>query len=218
MRKTILLLALLLVLVSCTSPLDKKYSNETLETDAKEIKESGDLEDDDAELLAGWIMKSKLQGKNLSDKTYREIIDEAKIFKTEQEELAAKAKKETEDKKNKMQEAIVVSLFDKGFAKADYQDYNSFSYILKNKSSKDIKAFKFSFNIYDALGDELGDGYSISSTDKTVPAGEEFKTTIYYNYNQFTNDDIKIKNAKFEDLTFDIQVQKIVYTDGTTLE
>jgi hypothetical protein len=218
MKKTILLLAMISLIVACSSPLDKKYSDETMEADAKEIKESGDLDSEDAKLIAGWIMKSKFQGKDLTDKTYREILEEAKDFKTEQEELAKKAKMEAEAKKKKMQEAIVVSLFDKGFAKADYEDYNSFSYVLKNKSEKDIKAFKFSFDIYDALGDELGDGYQVSSTDNTVKAGEEFKTTIYYDYNQFTNDDIKIKNAKFEDLTFDIRVHKIVYTDGTILE
>jgi hypothetical protein len=218
MKNTFLLLTVVLTLLSCSSPLDKNYNDDTLKEDAQEIKESGDLEENDAELIAGWIMKSKLTGQDLSDKTYREILEEAKSFKNEQVELAQKAKEDAAAKKKQMEEATVVSLFDKGFAEGDFESYNTFSYILKNKSRKDIKAFKFSFDIYDALGDELGTGYGVSSTENIVKAGEEFQKTIYYDFNRFTNDDIKIKNAKFKDLIFDVKVQKIVYTDGSILE
>ena len=218
MKKLILTSLFLAFLTSCSSPLNKKYSDENLEQDATEIKESGKLEDGDAELLAGWIMKSKLQGTSLEDKTYKEILDEAKKFKNEQEELALKAKKEAEEKKKIMQESVVISIYDKGFEQADYESYNSFNYVIKNNSKKDIKAFKFSFNIYDALGDEIGDGYSVSSTDETVKSGDEYKTTIYFDFNQFIDEDIELKNSKFSDLVIDVRPEKIVYTDGSILE
>jgi len=218
MKKTVLLFTAITILFSCSSPLDRKYSEENLQKDAKEIKESGKLKSEDLELLAGWIMKSKFQGNDLSDKTYNEIINEAKSFKKEQEELASKAKKEAEIKKKRMQETMIISIFDKGFTKSDWETYNSFSYVVKNKSNKDIKAFKFSFKIYDVLGDEIGDGYRVSSTDKIIKANEESKKTIYYDFNQFMNKDIIIKNAKFKDLSFDIKVDKIVFTDNSVLE
>ncbi len=218
MKNTFLLLAVAVLFFSCSSPLDKKYSDENLKQDATKIKEEGELVEEDSKLLGSWILKSKLQGEKLSDMTYREILNQAKNFRQEQEELAEKAKKEAEARNKKMQNAIVVSIFNKGFVSADYQSYNYFDYAVKNKSNKDIQAFKFNFNIYDALGDEISDGYQVSSTDSIIKANEEFKTRIFYNYNQFMDDDIKIKNAKFDAFIFNIRINKIVYTDGSTLE
>ncbi len=119
MRKVILIFGSLLIILSCSSELDKKYSDDTFLLDAKEIKNSGNLNKEDIELLGKWIIKSKFRGDDLSQKTYGEILDEAKKVKKEKE-------------------AVVVSIFDKGFAKADYESYNSFSYIIKNKTGKSL--------------------------------------------------------------------------------
>jgi len=218
MKKLTTYAVLAIMLAACSSPLDKPYSQDTFEEDAKAIKEAGALDDEDAKLLAGWIMKSALSGESLDGKTYNEIITEAKDFKAEQEALAEKARAEAEERKNRMKNAAVISIYEKGFTKLDYEDYNWFEYIIKNKSDKDIKAFKFSFDVYNTLGDKIGNGYQVSETKNQVAGNGEFSTKIYYDYNQFKNDDNIIKNAGIDELTFDIELIKVVYTDGTVLE
>ena len=115
MKKTLLIFLVTILSFSCSTPLDKKYSEETFETDVKEIKESKKLSDEDALIMAGWIMRSKFKGENLEDKTYNEIIKEAKDYKKEQKLLAEKAKLEEEEKRQRLGLALTVAMYDKGY-------------------------------------------------------------------------------------------------------
>ncbi|MDM1042148.1 MULTISPECIES: hypothetical protein [Empedobacter] len=218
MIKKITFFLFVALLVSCSNPLDKKYSETTLEQDAKAIKESKKLSDEDLQLLAGWIVKAKLTGESLESKTYDDILNEAKNYKLEQEKLKIEAEKAEAEKAKKMTDAITVSITGKGFIEADFQSYNTYKYAIKNKSSKTIDAVKFNFTILNKLGDEIGDGYELSLTDDKIAPNQVYINEAFFDYNQFMDQDIKIKNSKFEDLKFVIKVVKIVYTDGTTLE
>ncbi|WP_452598785.1 hypothetical protein, partial [Pontimicrobium sp. MEBiC01747] len=115
MKKTLLIFLVSILTFSCSTPLDKKYSEETFETDAKEIKESGKLSEEDALIMVGWIMRSKLKGEHLEGKTYNEIIKEAKDYKKEQELLTKKVKLEEEEKRQRLSSALTVAMYDKGF-------------------------------------------------------------------------------------------------------
>ena len=215
----IVLIALLSVIaLSCSGPLDKEFNEDTVAEDTKEITESGDVSKEEVETLAMWIFSQKLQDKSLEGKTYGDLLTEAKAYKAEQEAIAAKAKAEADAKAKKLREAAVVSIYDKEFHEGEWQAMYGFNYVIKNKAAKDIDALKFTFNIYDKLGDKIGTGYSVSITKEEIPAGEEYKSAAYWDYNQFSNDDSKIKNAEMKDLVFDIALEKIVYTDGSTLE
>jgi len=68
-----------LSITSCSSnPLDRKYSDKTFVEDARAIKESKKLSDDDVKLLAGYIVRSKLTGENLDNMTYADMLKKAK--------------------------------------------------------------------------------------------------------------------------------------------
>lgn len=121
MKKTTLMLLTALIFCACSSPLNKKYNEESFETDAKEIKESGKLTDEDALIMAGWIFKAKLTGEKLEGKTYAQIIKEAKDYKKEQELLVEKVKFEEEEKRQRLGSALTVAMYDKGYTKYDYQ-------------------------------------------------------------------------------------------------
>ena len=73
MIKKITFLLLTAMLLSCSNPLDKKYSEATLEQDTKELRESNKLTGEELELLGIWMVKSKLVGKSLEGKTYNDI-------------------------------------------------------------------------------------------------------------------------------------------------
>ena len=93
-KSNLLLLAIIFIISSCSSSLDKKYNEETFVEDVRKIKEERNLNEEETKLIIGWIMKSKLKNENISKKTYRVILNEAESFKKEKEELAIKAKKQ----------------------------------------------------------------------------------------------------------------------------
>jgi len=150
----ILLIFTLFILASCSNPLDRKYNDITFEADAKDIKESGKLQGDDPEILAGRIIISKLKGEDLSQKTYGEILDEAKSYKKQQEELVENERKKEEDKKKKMEASVILSIISKEHIVTDFTNSILFGYIIKNKTDKNIKALKFHFSTFNSLGEE----------------------------------------------------------------
>ncbi|UOE39698.1 hypothetical protein [Chryseobacterium oryzae] len=222
MRK-IILGAAIIVLASCSNPTNKKYNEKTMSEDLKEIAESKKWSEEDSGLFAGWLLRAKFKGESLESKSYQDILDEAKKYKAEEEVLAEKAKKEAEARKQKMKNAITVTIFGKGFVKSDWEkgitdDYNLFDYAIENKSGKEVKAAKIKFRIYNSLGDQLGDDYIMDFTDDRIAPRGRYQNQAAFSYNQFKDDDAKIASAKFEDLIFDFDVEKIVYSDGSVLE
>jgi hypothetical protein len=216
MKKTILLLCHIGILISCSGPLDKKYNEETFLDDAKEIKEDGDLSDEDAQIMAGWIVRIKMTNEKLEGKSYREILNEAKNYRKEQEKLAEKAKKEQEEKRQRLGSALTVALYDKGYQKYDYEDYLTYSIAFENKTDKTIRAFKGSITINDLFDTEIK---TINLTiDDPIEAYQTFKSTYTTDYNQFKDEDKRLKGKNMADLKVVWTPEKIIFGDGTTLE
>jgi hypothetical protein len=216
MKKAFIISIILFVTYSCSSPLNKKYNEETLEEDAKEIKESGVLSEEESDVMAGWILRSKLKGDNLEGKTFKEIINEANDFKKDQEQLAEKTIKEEEEKRKRLGSSLTVAMYDKGFEKYDYQEYITYSIAFENKSQKDIRAFKGSITINDLFGVKIK---SISLTiDDIIISGETFKSTYTTEYNQFMDEDKRLRNKDMDDLIVLWTPEKIIFEDGSTLE
>lgn len=214
--KNFILITVLALLTACSGPLDKKYSEETLSDDAKDIKESGNLNDEDAGIMAAWIVRAKLTDENLEGKTYKEILAEAKDYKKEQETLAQRAKEEEEEKRQKLGAALTVAMYDKGYEEYDYQKYLTYSLAFENKSDKEIRAFKGSISIQDLFDSEIK---SINLTiDNPIPVGQIFKGTYTTEYNQFMDEDIRLKNKDMENLKVVWTPEKIIFADGSTLE
>lgn len=218
MIKKITFLLLTAMLISCSNPLDKKYSEATLEQDAKELKESKKVSEEDYQLMAGWILKAKLTGESLEGKTYNEIITSAKNYQLEQENLKKEAELAEAEKAKKMTDAVTVTITGKEFYSADWDSSNVFKFAIKNKSSKTIDAIKFNFEVYNKLGDKIGDGYEMSLTSDKIAPNEVYTNGAYYDYNEFIDDNVVIKNSNYEDLKFVVKVEKIVYTDQSVLE
>lgn len=148
MKKSLLYALALVVLASCASPLEKQYSEATFAEDLKAIHESGDADSTDINLIAMSLMRSALTQEKLDGKTYRQIIDEAKeILKKAQEEerkqaqLAAQAKMEEDQRIERLNKSLTVTVFDKGYAEYGYQEYITYKFAFKNNEGKDIRAF-----------------------------------------------------------------------------
>ncbi|WP_452598672.1 hypothetical protein, partial [Pontimicrobium sp. MEBiC01747] len=86
----------------------------------------------------------------------------------------------------------------------------------ENKTEKDIRAFKGSISIQDLFDTEIK---SINLTiDDPIKAGETFKGTYTSDYNQFRAEDTRLKSKDMDDLKVVWTPEKIIFTDGTTLE
>lgn len=219
--KNILFVISVLLLVSCSSPLDKKYSEATLEEDAKLLKTK--LDSTEVNLLLGNILRLTMLKKDMTKMTYREIIEDGKAWKLEMEKkeaseraLREKAQLEEAMRVERLSNSVAVSCYQKGYDEVDYSDYITYGFVIENKSEKDIRALKGELVFTDLFDEEIK---SIGLTyDQPIKA----KTTVKWNattdYNQFKKSDQQLKNKDLKDLKVIWKPEKIIFTDGSTLE
>ncbi|MDD7887102.1 hypothetical protein [Flavivirga sp. 57AJ16] len=220
MKKALTFLIIILLL-SCSSPLKKKFSEETAKEDIEEIKTK--IDSSEMALLAGTMIRLKLQDEKLEEMTYFEILEKGKLWKeeqekieTEQRELAAKALKLENERIKRLSESVLVSCFSKGFTKYDYEDYITYKFIIHNKSDKNIRAIKGSItftNLFDETIKSLNLVY-----DQPIDAGLEVTYNAQTDYNQFTDSDKALRNKDLKDIKVVWKPEKIIFADGTTLE
>jgi hypothetical protein len=221
MKNKILLFVFAILLVSCSSPLDKPFKKDNLEEDIIELKKS--LSEDELQMLAGFIALKSLGDDKMLGKTYGDLLDEAKklreeLKKQEEEEkiLAEKAKIDEVERIKRLGGALTVSLFDKGFSEYNYQEYISYKFAFENKTDKDIKAFTGRIIFNDLFDKEIS---SLNLTyDDGIPANSTKNWNAQTDFNQFMDKDVALKNKDVEDLKVKWIPEKIIFSDNSTLE
>ncbi|MBN4047347.1 hypothetical protein JYU05_02280 [bacterium AH-315-P13] len=210
-----------ILIFSCSSPMNKKFNEETAKDDLAKITVK--LDSTEIGLLAGTMLRLKLQEENLEKMTYSEILDKGKEWKKEQDKidaeqkaLAQKALKEEQERIKRLTESVLVSCYSKGYSEVDYQDYITYKFVIQNKSNKNIRAIKGGItftNIFDEEITSLNFVY-----DKSIEAGEEVTWNATTEYNQFKSEDKTLKNKDLKDLKVIWKPEKIIFEDGTILE
>ena len=201
--------------------MDRKFNEKTAKEDIEAIK--GKIDSTDFNLLAGTMIRLKLQNKKLEGMTYGEILADGKKWKAEQEKieaeqkaLAEKAAKEEAERIKKLSESVMVTCFKKGFAEVDYQDYITYKFVIKNKTDKKIRAIKGEVT-FTNLFDEKIKSFNFEY-DQPIPAGKQVIWAATTDYNQYMDDDQTLKNKDLKDLKVVWKPEKIIFEDGTTLE
>lgn len=209
------------VLISCSSPMKKKYNEETVEEDIIAIR--SEIDSTKFELLGGSIMRLKMQDKKLEEMTYAEILKEGEKWKAEKERkeaeqkaLAKKAAKEEAERMKKLTEAVTVSCFEKGFSEYNYEEYITYKFVIKNKSDKNIRAVKGGITFTNLFDDEISSLNFVY--DQPIEAGKEITWNAQTDYNQFKDDDKTLRNKDLKDLKVVWKPEKIIFEDGTSLE
>jgi hypothetical protein len=221
MKNRFLLLGLASMLFSCTSPLDKKFNEDTTDLDFKAIK--SELDSTELQLLVGSVIRLSLQDKNLENMTYAEILEDGKKWKVEQERIEAeqkalseKAAKEESERIKKLNQSIMVTCYEKGYVEVDYQDYITYKFVIQNKSEKKIRAVKGGITFTNLFDEEIKSLNFVY--DQPIEAGKEVTWNATTDYNQFVNEDRTLKNKDLKDLKVVWKPEKIIFVDGTTLE
>ncbi|WP_417786333.1 hypothetical protein [Tenacibaculum sp.] len=221
MRKVFIVSVILLGIVSCSSPLDKKFNEERAAEDIKAVQ--SEIDSTEFRMLMGSMLRLKLEGEKVEGLTYREILEKGKIWKEKEEELekeqkllAEKAKKEELERINRLSESVIISCFDKGFYKYNYEDYITYKFVIQNKSNKNIRAVKGSL-IFSNLFDEEIKTINLVY-DKVLTADTTVNYEAQTDYNQFNDSDKALKNKELKDMKVKWKPEKIIFEDGTTLE
>jgi hypothetical protein len=217
MKKTILTVLLTTALLSCSSPLEKKYSKETFQNDIAEVIKKESLDSTSRLVLMGIPIANAFGGgAQFEGKTYREIIDEAKKKEAEAKALAEKAAKEEADRIARLSEALAVAVFDKGFYEADYQSYITVKFVFDNKTAKEIRALTGVVVFTDLFDKEIK---SISVTyDQAIAAKKNRKWDAQIEYNRYKDSDQLLASKKLADLKVQWKPEKILFSDGSSLE
>ena len=137
-------------------------------------------------------------------------------IKTEEEELALKAKKEEEEKIAKFKSIITVALYDKGYREEDFEDYLEYFLAFENKGNKNIRAVKGSLLITDLFDTEIKNLEFVY--DSGIPAHKVVKNSYTTDYNQFEDTDIQFRSKNIKDLKTTWITEKIIFEDGTKLK
>lgn len=221
MKKQLLLIGVIIMFFSCSSPLDKKFSEETAKNDITAIKTK--IDSSELQLLAGSMVRLKLQKKNLEEMTYAQILKDGKKWKAEQEkieaeqkELAEKAANEEAERIQRLTQSVIVSCFEKGYTEIGYEDYITYKFVIQNKSLKNIRAIKGGItfnNLFDEKISSLSFVY-----DQPIEAGQKVSWNATTDYNQFKDEDQALKNKALKDLKVVWKPEKIIFEDNTTLE
>ncbi|MEE4001525.1 hypothetical protein V1T75_14365 [Tenacibaculum sp. FZY0031] len=221
MRKVFIVSVILLAIVSCSSPLDKKFNEERAAEDIKAVQ--SEIDSTELGMLVGSMLRLKLEGEKVEGLTYREILEKGKRWKEKEEKLekeqkflAEKAKKEELERINRLSESVVISCFEKGFYKYKYEDYITYKFVIQNKSNKNIRAVKGSL-IFSNLFDEEIKTINLVY-DKVLTADTTVNYEAQTDYNQFSDSDKALKNKELKDMKVKWKPEKIIFEDGTTLE
>ena len=223
MMKKLIYLLFIGLFASCSSPLNNKYSDATLESDLKAIEEANALDSAEVNLLAMYFFRAKLTNENMEGKSYKEILQQAKTLQQKhdeeeriQKELAESARKEEEARTARLKDALTVTIFDKGYTEYDYQKYITYKFAFENKTDREITAFTGQIMFTDLFDKE------IKSFDLTYDDGVKANSITNYSattdFNQFIDEDKLLKSKNLKQIKLVWKPEKILFADGTTLE
>ena len=220
MKRGIIILAVLIIL-GCTKTIERRYSEKTVNDDMKTLK--AELDSTNYALLSSTIIRNALEGKSMENVTYADILKDGKRWKTKQEQieaeqkaLAEKTRLEEEQRQERLSNAVVVTCFEKGFSELGYNDYITYKFAIQNKSDNDIRAIKGTV-IFTNLFDDVISKVSLVCDDP-IKAGEKYIWRGTTDYNQFISSDVAMRNKDLKDMKVVWKPEKILFTDGSSLE
>lgn len=230
MKKIFLPIAFSALILGCSNPKDEVLPPNMTEADMTVLAENvKSLSEEDKLLLTQYIIRSEMSkafgGDGASTgTTVGEAIDNQKQWNIKQEaeqqakaERAAKLKAEKDAKTAEFEKAVAVTVFDKDFVEVDWQSFINLDVDIKNNSSKEIAGLKGTINFFDKFGDLIRP-FRFGDDTLDIPAGESYKGTLSWDYNQFMDEDSKFVNTSLESMKYNFEPEQILFKDGTKLD
>jgi Protein of unknown function (DUF2939) len=145
----------------------------------------------------------------------KKIAEDEKIKKDEE-----KKQKEEEEKQKyeKLRSVISVQAVEKTFVPSNYQkgiydDFIVIKFNYTNHSDKKVKGFQGKIQFLDMFGNEItSNGLKY---EQEINAGETKEYLASKSYNQFMDEDKKLKDADLSNIKYEWFPSMIIYEDGT---
>ena len=223
MKKVILSLVLAVFITGCSNPKDEVLPPNMNETDmtvlAGKVKS---LSEEDKALLTQYIVRSEMSKAFGGDgsstgTTVGEAIDNQKQWNIEQQKKVERAAKFKAEKDAEFENAVSVTIFDKNLVEADSQSFITVDVDIKNNSTKEIAGVKGSIEFFDKFGDWIM-SFSFKDDTLNIPAGDSFKSTLSWDYEQSIFNYTQLVNTSLEDLKYKFEPEQILFEDGTKLD
>jgi hypothetical protein len=233
LRTGVLIVSLLFTLACTKDPHKLKITEQNKNNFMDSIKESKRLTVDEARLLLAYQMRDAAgqafgrSQQSIVGKTVGDLIDEERRFEEgarkdaqSQERLAAEAKAKEEAVAVELRKTVNLSVYEKSYRPADtdagtYQDYIVIKCAYENTSGKDIRAFRGKVRFTDLFGREIYEsGLTISDP---IKAEAKATWTGSIKYNQFIDEDVKLKNTDLKDMRAEWLPQSVIFADGSKI-
>lgn len=230
MKKLFLPILLSVFIIGCSNPKDEVLPPKMTEADMTVLAENvKSLNEEDKLLLTQYIVRSEMSkafgGAGASTgTTVGEAIENQKQWVVEQKaeeqaktERAAKLKAEKDAKTAEFEKAVAVTIFDKDLVEADWQSFITLDIDIKNNSTKEIAGLKGIIHFFDKFGDLIV-SFGFGDDTLNIPAGDSFKGTLSWDYNQFMDEHNKFVNTSLEGMKYKFEPEQILFEDGTKLD
>lgn len=222
MKKTLFISVCLFGLVACTTTIDKKIVLADYQNNIKEIQNKNtDYTPDDytkaSKLLDKYAFKSVSDGKSSLDKTYRQLLDEAKASNATDTLII----KEYNKQLNELKQTVIISV-------DTAQYFNEYSPVLKtnyktfiaqieltNKSPKQITGIEATLLVKNKAGDVIKKCF-IELADK-LDTGVSRKDAREYPIVESVDNLFELEANAPDRYTYDWEIEKIIFADGSRL-
>lgn len=228
MRRVPLLILTVAVLACAQDPKKVRITETNKDKILDEIKEMKGLTVDETRMLIAYTMRQNLgkavgsEPPSMVGKTVGDIISEEQTFETDSKkreehevQLAAEAKAKEEARAAELRRALNLTVFNKSFAEANYQQYITIKCAYENTSPKDIRAFTGSVRFTDLFGKPIYE----SSLTISIPikAGARATWDGSIPYNQFVHEQVNFRNTELKDMHILWLPKSVLFADGTQL-
>ena len=197
----------------------KKYEKKAEASGIKQIETSASKHGVILSIVA-LIVLAIIMGSISSAKHVANIVKEKEeLSKSLQQGGVAKTEIVSPEENTTQSNKVSLEILKKGFNESDFSSGNYYpeqiTMELKftNETDKDIKGVEGMLTLYDIFDNKISStsvGY-----DKSIPAHQSKIWKSGTDYNQFMDEDVKLKNTELENLKYKWEVTTIIYTDGS---
>ena len=157
-QQSLTLILLMLLIASCSNPLDKPFDRETAEADFARIVKLGKIDSAEASIMSHFMVEHDLIGAQVLElgATYGDILAESKLFwEKSGKEAGASEAKPSANLEGLMKDLKLIIQPLESVQQSEWSHAIKYHLIMENVSGKSIKAVKGNFGFYDAFGDKV---------------------------------------------------------------
>ena len=220
------------LIAGCSNVKNKKITEQNKDKILDEIKNSRDLSVEEVGLLQAYMIRQSVKDAFPGDKdssllpvgkTIGQVIEEQRRWAADEsererqdKERRAKAEAIAEQQRKALRVALRVTIYEKGFTSVDLQDYITMKFAYENHTDKQIRGFKGEIEFDNLFGDKIKT--STLAEDEPLAAGQTRRVSKTLNYNQFMEQDKKLRSTELSNLKIIWKPSQILFADGTSMK